>query len=111
MPESTWRAFDIGSTFGQKGMASGETIRDEEHALGARITLEQNTRIAPFAITCGIYGWMVHTRFLGSEDGANAEYDKMKSAIAEIIRPFSDPDYNDSTATVKAIEGFVETFP
>jgi hypothetical protein len=106
-----WQPFENGTTLGTRGSKNGETIRDEEHALGARITLEQKTRIAPFAITCGIYGWMAHTRFFGSEDQANAEYDKMKSAIAEIIRPFSDPEYNDSTATVKAIEGFVETFP
>jgi hypothetical protein len=106
-----WQPIENGTTLGTRGSENGEIIRDEEHALGARITLERNTNIAPFAITCGIYGWMAHTRFFGSEDEANAEYDKMKSAIAEIIRPFSDPDYNDSTATVKAIEGFVETFP
>jgi hypothetical protein len=111
MPESTWHAFDIGSTFGQKGTASGETLRDEEHALGARITLEQNTNIAPFAITCAIYGWMVHTRFFGAEDEAMAEYDKMKSAISEIIKPFSDPAHDDRRATEKAIEAFVESFP
>jgi hypothetical protein len=106
-----WHLFNSGDTVGQKGSACGETIRDEEHALGARITLEQNTNIAPFAITCGIYGWMVHTRFFGAEDEAIAEYDKMTSAISDIIKPFSDPVYVDRRATEKAIEAFVETFP
>ena len=106
-----WHLFNNGDTLGQKGPASGETIRDEEHALGARITLEQNTNIAPCAITCGIYGWLVHTRFFGTEDEAIAEYDKMKSAISEIIKPFGDPSYDHRPATEKAIEVFVETFP
>jgi hypothetical protein len=41
------------------GAKAEKVIFDQEHELGARITLERNTRAAPFAITCGIYGWMV----------------------------------------------------
>jgi hypothetical protein len=106
-----WQPFENGTTLGTRGSERGETIRDEEHALGARITLEQNTNTAPFAITCGIYGWMAHTRFFGNEPEAIAEYEKMKSAISEIVKPFSDPVYSDPRATVGAIEAFIESFP
>jgi hypothetical protein len=79
-------------TIGQKGSESGETLRHEEHSLGARITLERNAPIAPWVITCGIYRWMFHTRFFGSEDEAISEYNKMKISLSEIRAPFGDPD-------------------
>ncbi len=95
-------------------MGRGETIRDEEHDLGARITLERNADIAPCAITCGIYGWMVHTRFFVTEEEAAAEYDKMKASLSEIVERIGDPNYDDRGATekaIKAMEAFVETYP
>ena len=106
-----WHSFADGATPGLKGSENGETIRDEEHALGARITLEQNTRIAPFAITCGIYGWMAHTRFFSTEDEAVAEYEKMKASLTEIVEQISGPNHGNRLATEEAIEGFVEAFP
>jgi hypothetical protein len=106
-----WHSFENGTTLGQKGSENGETIRDEEHSVGARITLECKTTIAPFAITCGIYGWMFHTRFLSTEDEATSEYERMKASLAEIIAPFSNPDYDDRRATEEAIEKFVEIYP
>ncbi len=106
-----WHSFSDGATLGLKGSESGETIRDEEHTLGARITLEENANIAPFAITRGVYGWMVHTRFFGTEDEAIAEYDRMKSAISEIVKPFMDPSYDDFGAIQAKLESFVKVFP
>jgi len=61
--ENSWHQFEDGATLGQKGSESGVILRDEEHPQEARITLERDTRTAPFAITCGIYGCMLHTRF------------------------------------------------
>jgi len=83
--DSEWHPFENGSTIGQPGSEQGVTVRDEEHSLGARITLERAAGSAPFAITCGIYGWMLHTRFFGSEDEANAQYVLMKSALNELM--------------------------
>jgi hypothetical protein len=60
-------------------------VRDEDHPLGARITLERRTPTAPFAITCGVYGWMVHTRFFSDERGAKAEYADMRDALTSIL--------------------------
>jgi hypothetical protein len=58
----SWHSFENGGTLGQAGSEEGTILRDEEHPLGARISLERDCRVAPFAITCGIYGWMLHTR-------------------------------------------------
>ena len=106
-----WRAFENGTTIGLRGSENGETIRDEEHPIGARITLERNAGSAPFAITCGVYGWMVHTRFFSNENEANLEYEKMKASIEEIVSSFNDPANDDRLATGQAIERFVAEYP
>ena len=59
---------------------------DEEHTDGARITLERDGDIAPFSITCGVYGWMFHTRFFGEEAEARSQYDAMKVALSDLVR-------------------------
>ena len=83
--EKTWQPFRSGSTLGKTGTEAGVILRDEEHIEGARITLERSATkkllrrpVVQFAITCGIYGWMVHTRFFSSEEKAVREYDRMK---------------------------------
>ena len=72
---SLWEPFDNGGTIGQEGSENGTIISDEEHLRGARITLERTTPTAPFAITCGVYGWMVHTRFVSTEAEAIAQFE------------------------------------
>jgi hypothetical protein len=81
-----WLTFDNGHTIGTPGSESGIITRDEEHAAGARITLECDAPSAPFAITCGIYGCMVHTRFFGHEAEATRAFEDMKQALDRIMR-------------------------
>lgn len=81
----SWYSAEEGATIGQQGSEQGMIERDEEHALGARITLERKTSVAPFAITCGIYGWMMHTRYLDDQAEAEAQYDAMKSSLDELL--------------------------
>ncbi len=85
MTGSLWRPFEEAATLGLPGSEEGIVIRDEEHSLGARITLERETSVAPFAITCGIYGWMMHTCFLGSQSEAESQYDLMKNSLSELL--------------------------
>ncbi len=85
MTSSSWHPFDDGSTLGLPGSEQGITVRDEEHALGARITLERKASVAPFAITCGIYGWMMHTRFFNAEAEAEMQYDLMKNSLSMLL--------------------------
>jgi hypothetical protein len=108
-----WSLFNDGESVGTGGAESGIIQRDEEHELGARITLERGGSIAPWSITCGIYGWMFHTRFFSAEDESNREFDLMKAGLAEILAII--PTVAESTdekmsAVSTAIEAFVKRF-
>src|SRR5579885_2123225 len=81
----TWHAVDGGATPSTCGSEDGIVERDEEHPDGARVTLEHNGTIAPFAITCGLYGWMCHTRFFSTRDEADREFEAMKAGLAAIL--------------------------
>jgi hypothetical protein len=106
-----WRPVDDGATIGQRGSENGVVILDEEHELGARITLERECRSIPFAITCGIYGWMFHTKYLGADEDGLAEVERMKAGLDRIIDMIptkDDPDGDEKCARVcDAIEAFV----
>ena len=81
--------------------------------MGARITLERDCSSAPWAVTCGIYGWFVHTRFLGTE--VEAEFPAMLdglAAILDIIPRVDDPCADAKMGAVsEAIQEFVSHFP
>ena len=101
-----WISFDNGATIGQIGSESGVIIRDSEHPFGARITLERAGSIAPFSITCGIYGCMAHTRFFSTEQDASQQFELMADALASILQTsISDDNLLDSVGQ------FVEQFP
>lgn len=110
-----WYPFNAGSTIGETGSEDGVILRDEEYSAGARITLERNSRPTPFAITCGIYGWMVHTRFFPTEQTANEAFEAMKAGLARIydLLPWpDDPQADERDAEVIAeIDTFIENFP
>jgi hypothetical protein len=110
-----WVPLNNGATIGQSGSENGIIARDDEHAWGARITLERGGDIAPFAITCGIYGWTIHTRYFGAEVEADAEFERMKdglAAILGIIPRVDDPSRDLKSRQVsEAISAFVERFP
>ena len=113
MADFSWEPFENGSTLGQKGSEEGTIVRDEEHSLGARITLERDTTVAPFAITCGIYGWMLHTRYFGSEDEAGTQYDAMKGAIAALLEAADKTAEIDGgrQAMMDGIDAFIGNYP
>jgi hypothetical protein len=111
----SWYAFDDGRTVGQTGSEGGVIVRDEEHGDGARITLERNGSIAPYAITCGIYGWMVHTRFFRLESDGRTEFEEMREEMTRIVAQIplaTDPDVDARMRLVEqAISQFVDRFP
>ena len=112
MPEASWHQFDGGATVGQKGSEDGAISRDEEHSFGARITLERDTPVAPFAIICGIYGWMVHTRFFGLEGEASLQYGLMKDALSALLEgAASGNDVEGRRAFSDGVAAFVEAYP
>ncbi len=81
-----WQPFNHHGKIGRvKGSEGGYIVYDEEHEEGARITLEKDSSAAPWSITCGIYGWMVHTRFFGDRKEAENKIEPMKAAMEKIL--------------------------
>ena len=109
---TAWIPFENGTTIGTTGSEGGTIIRDELHRDGARITLERTA--SGFAITCGVYGWMVHTRFFADESNALAAYEEMKPALAEILARLRADDANVAAAVPEVagiLDEFVARFP
>jgi len=110
-----WAAFENGKTVGARGSEDGVIVVDEEHDLAARITLERDGSVAPFAITCGIYGWTFHTRFFSTRETAARDLEEMKDAIGAILSKIprtDDPALEQKRREVtEAISAFVARFP
>jgi len=110
-----WQPFAGGGSLGQGGSDEGIITRDEAHPLGARITLEREPSFVPFAVTCNIYGWMVHTSYYPTEPAAQAAFEAMKpelAAILEMIPSEDDPKAEDPFPKVmQAVDDFIEKFP
>ncbi len=73
-----WYPYSQKRTLGQRGSEYGIIVQEEQHVEGARITLERDCPTAPLAITCGIGGWLVHTRYFSTEAEAQQAYEEMK---------------------------------
>jgi hypothetical protein len=101
-----WTSFDGGASIGRMGSESGVIIRDSEHPRGARITLERAGTVAPYSITCGIYGCMAHTRFFSTEIEASQEFDLMAAALEPILQSSTT-----ESDLIDSVGGFVEQFP
>lgn len=112
--ERGWSPFEEGHTISMRGSEGGIILFDEEHRGGARITLERNG-YTPFAITCGIYGWMLHTCFFSGQEEAQDAFHQMKRVLEEIIQLIPDRDDPQmdakSSVVTEAIKKFIELFP
>ncbi|EFK95230.1 hypothetical protein LDC_2762 [sediment metagenome] len=94
-----WYQVDNGATIGTKGSENGEIQIDEEHSAGARLTLEKDGDIAPYAITSGIYGSFFHTTFLSNEEDAKIQLNLMKCEIIEYFE--TKTTYNEECEWIK----------
>lgn len=82
----------------------GVPVADEIHLSGARITLERDCSVAPWAITCGIYGLFVHTTYRGDEVAARRAFEEMKCELARILA------LNEDREISQAVDDFVDRF-
>lgn len=85
-----WKPAEDGKTIGQTGSENGIILEDEEYSSSCRITLEKDGHIAPFSITCGVYGLMVHTTFSSNETEARIKYEGMKKELEAFIQSNED---------------------
>jgi hypothetical protein len=111
MAEDLWYPFEGGATLGCKGSEEGVIVRDEEHPQEARITLERDTPHVPYAITCGIYGCMLHTRFFSLESEACAQYDLMKNALSALLATENEGGPEGCSSFLDGVAAFVESYP
>jgi hypothetical protein len=109
MAQPGWYPFADGSTLGQMGTENGTILRDEEHGEGARITLERDGS-TPFAITCGISDWMVHTGFYQTEEEARRAFDAIQVELVRILSRIPRHDDPEARAKLSMAQSAVETF-
>lgn len=98
----TWEPVNSGETIGQLGSEQGVILQDEILPDVSRITLERDGQIAPFSITCGVFGAFMHTAFASTVSEANQKYRAMKAEIEQF------PD--DDELVGDWIEGFTDKF-
>lgn len=67
------------------GSENGIILKDEEYKGACRVTLEKCSRY--YAITCGVYGGMVHTVFCSKET-----FEDIYLAIKKDLATFIDTD-------------------
>lgn len=103
-----WEAFEQGATLRTTGSEGGTILLDEAYE-GARITIERDGHSAPFSITCGVVGWLVHTRFFFTETEARDACAEMQRALGEMVTAFN-ADLEEDAAT-DLCQRFVERFP
>ena len=72
-------------TVGSTGSENGEILYDEEYKGACTITLEKCEKY--YAITCGIYGGMMHTAFSDSK-----HFQEMYDAMKKDLQEFMDKD-------------------
>ncbi len=110
-----WHRYREGKTLQTTGTENGNIIFDEENPDGARVTVEQGGRTAPFSITCGIYGWMVHTCFFTTSQHAKQAMVEIKQALEQILfiipRYSVNPTREDIDRIDDSIAEFVSRFP
>lgn len=84
---------------GMKGTEGGIVLRDEEYDSSCRVTLEKCPKY--YAVTCGVYGSMVHTAFF-DEDEYEEKYEAMKQELQTFVDrmdDISDDDRSDFYAS------------
>jgi hypothetical protein len=112
--ETNWYDYDEGYSIGTSGEGGGAIVRDEEHKSGARITLEEESSPAEFAIICGVYGWMFHTRYFADENEAHEAFDEMKAELDEILEnvpPEEHANEEEQEDFAEELAMFIEKFP
>lgn len=80
---SAWTAFDDGRSIGKVSAEGGVILRDDQHEMGARITLKRGSN--HISISCNIYGKMDHTRFFKTVPEAEREFNPMKKELGKIV--------------------------
>jgi len=107
MTMSKWQPYNFGRSIGARS-EGGEVVQDEEHPLGARITIKQGHEY--IAVSCNISGKIDHTRFFKDMETANREYAIMKEELVKVVAAIGKATMADIKMW-EAISSFVARFP
>ena len=111
---AAWYPYKEGQTLGLPASENGIVIRDEEYSEGALVTLERDSPTAPFAITFGLYGLMVHTCYFSTLADAQQAFEEIKTALgkmADMIPYDDDPEaYEKMEPVFEMIRQLVQRF-
>lgn len=99
---------NIEETIGEAGSESGKIIYDVKNENGARITIEKETDIAPFAVTLGVYGIMFHTDFFSTETEARDFVFESIKKIENLFRHLEAPENQQDEDWRKVYDDLVE---
>jgi hypothetical protein len=103
-----WHKYNEGKSINM-GMAEDDVIlRDDEHQLGARITLKRAKDF--LSISGHVYGWVDHTRFFTTISEAEREYVAMKKALGTVMNVIEETDSKEIKVW-EAISEFIRRFP
>jgi hypothetical protein len=105
---SRWEPYNNGRSIGIIGSEGSQIIRDEEHPLGARMTIKQGQDYV--SVSCNIAGKIDHTRFFKRMTAAKRDYETMQQELTEVIEAVSAAHAADIRVW-EAISGFVTRFP
>ena len=105
---SNWFAYDDGRSAGKVSTEGGIILRDDEHKLGARITLKRGGSYV--SISCHVYGWTDHTRFFSTVSDAEREYAAMRAALGDVMNMI-DSAGSKEIKVWEAISEFVRRYP
>lgn len=103
-----WQPYNRGRSIGVKGSEGGRIVRDEEHPLGARMTIKQGKDYV--SVSCSISGKIDHTRFFKEMKAAEREYSTMQNEMTKVIRAISCARAADIKVW-EALSEFVARFP
>jgi hypothetical protein len=103
-----WQPYNQGRSIGVKGSEGSKVVRDEEHPLGARMTIKQGRDYV--SVSCSISGKIDHTRFFKEMRTAEREYSTMQRELARVMSSVSSAKAADIKVW-EAISEFVARFP
>ena len=105
---NNWQPYNHGRSLGMKSSEGSKIVRDEEHPLGARMTIKQGGDYV--SVSCSISGKIDHTRFFKEMTAAEREYATMQKELVKVMNAVSTAKAADIKVW-EAISGFVARFP
>ena len=109
---NSWFPYNNGRSIGIRSAEGGRIVRDEEHLLGARMTIKQGYKYV--TVSCSIAGKIDHTRFFNGITAAKREYLIMQKELNKVIQQAvkdEDDSTNDDSSTEDESEDGEEIEP